>query len=76
MPNHPNRSRRSTPAANPKPEEVRQARESAGLSQSAAAGLVYSGLRTWQHWESGDRRMHPAIFELFVLKSNSSSSAP
>ena len=69
MPNHPNRSRRDNPAANPKPEQVRQARKSAGLSQSAAAGLVYAGLRTWQHWESGDRRMHPAIFELFRIKS-------
>ena len=69
MPNHPNRSRRSTPAANPKPEQVRQARESAGLTQSAAAELVYSGTRKWQKWEAGTHRMHPALWELFRRKA-------
>lgn len=67
---HPNRSRRTTsPAANPTPEQIRQAREAAGLSQTAAAALVYTALRTWQQWEAAnDRRMHPAIWELWQLK--------
>lgn len=52
----------------PDPVEIRAAREAAGLSQAAAAALVHSGLRTWQQWEAGDRRMHPGLWELFQLK--------
>ncbi|MCY1297241.1 hypothetical protein D9M70_466740 [compost metagenome] len=53
----------------PDPAEIRGAREAAGLSQTAAAVLVHSGLRTWQQWEAGDRRMHPGLWELFQLKT-------
>jgi len=74
MPNHPNRSR-GNPAANPTPEQIRDAREAAGLSQPAAAALVYSTRRTWQDWEAGIARMHPGLWELFCLKLKSSSSA-
>lgn len=71
MPNHPNRSRRTPhPAANPSPEQIRAAREAAGLSQSAAARLIHSTRRTWQDWEAGVARMHPAFFELFVIRSD------
>lgn len=61
---------KSTPSipANPAPEKIREARESSGLSQTAAAELVHSGLRTWQQWEAGDRKMHPGLWELFCLK--------
>lgn len=62
MTNHPNRGRRG-PASNPRPEEVRQARLAAELTQTQAAELVYSSLRAWQQWEAGDRRMHPAIWQ-------------
>lgn len=67
MGNHPNRGERSA-ASNPTPAEIRTAREAAGLSQSQAGDLIYSGLRSWQHWEAGERRMHPALWELFLLK--------
>jgi DNA (cytosine-5)-methyltransferase 1 len=75
MPNHPNRSGRISPAANPKPAQIRAEREKAGLTQTAAASLVHSTLRSWQQWEaepgtSGHRRMHPAFWELFRLKLN------
>lgn len=70
MPNHPNRSRRSrSPAANPTHEEIRAARERAGLTQAQAAALVHSTLRAWQRYEAGERRMHPAMWELFRLKT-------
>lgn len=72
MVNHPNRSRRGGPAATPAPEAVRAAREAVGLTQTAAADLVHCQLRAWQQWEAGDRRMHPAFFELFLLKLKSS----
>ena len=54
---------------NPLPIEIRAAREAAGLSQTIAAKVVHCGLRTWQQWEAGDRKMHPAFWELFCLKT-------
>src|SRR3546814_18715612 len=66
---HPNRSRRVTPAANPTPEQIRSARDAAGLTQTEAARLIHCTLRGWQDWEGGQRRMHPAFFELFTLKA-------
>lgn len=71
MSNHPNRSRAGSPARNPTTEEVRAAREAAGLSQTAAADLLHTTCRTWQQWEAGDRRMHPAFWELFRIKIGS-----
>lgn len=71
MSNHPNRSKGPKgPAANPTPEAIRTAREAAGLSQTAAGALVHTTVRTWQQWEAGDRRMHPAFWELFRIKSS------
>ena len=68
MTNHPNRGPKG-PSSNPALEEIKAAREATGLTQTAAAALVYSTCRAWQKWEAGDARMHPAIFELFVIKS-------
>lgn len=68
MTNHPNRSRLAGPAANPTTEEIRAAREAAGLTQTAAALMVHTSCRVWQQWEAGDRRMHPAMWELFRMK--------
>jgi DNA-binding transcriptional regulator YiaG len=52
----------------PTPEEIRSARESAGLTQAQAGKLVFSPYRTWQQWEAGERRMHAATWQLFRLK--------
>jgi hypothetical protein len=49
----------------PKPAEIRRLRESFGLSQTQAAELVYSTLRSWQNWEGGQVGMHPAIWAWF-----------
>lgn len=65
---HPNRSN-GNPARNPDPDEIIVARKIAGLSQESAAKLIYSALRTWQHWESGESRMHPGLWELFNIKT-------
>ena len=72
--NHANRSR-NHPSRNPTPDEIRAAREAAVLTQTDAGLLVHTPLRTWQQWEAAEgteahRRMHPAIFELFLLKTN------
>ena len=67
MTSHPNRSR-SHAASNPLPYEIRAARKAAGFSQTAAARLIYCTLRAWQEWEAGNRRMHPALWELWLQK--------
>lgn len=53
----------------PTPQQIRAAREAAGLTQTKAGELLHSTCRAWQQWEAGDRRMHPAFWELFRLKS-------
>lgn len=52
----------------PQPSEIRGMRKTAGFSQTAAGALVHVSCRTWQQWEAGDRRMHPAFWELFRIK--------
>ncbi|MDR5791754.1 XRE family transcriptional regulator [Caballeronia sp. LP003] len=59
----------SNETISPDPEAVRERRKAVGLSQAAAAHIVHSGLRTWQQWEAGARRMHPAFWELFQIKT-------
>ncbi|NHO55018.1 helix-turn-helix domain-containing protein [Acetobacter estunensis] len=53
----------------PEPETVRAAREEAGLTQAEAAQLVHATLNAWQKWESGDRKMQAATWELFQIKT-------
>lgn len=70
MVNHPNRKRGPKgPAGNPDPSEIKAARLKIGLSPKEAAALVHCAARTWQQWETGDRRMHPGLWELFHIKS-------
>ena len=55
----------------PPPELIKEQRLAAGLTQTAAGALVHTTCRSWQQWEAGDRRMHPAMWELFKLKTKS-----
>jgi DNA-binding transcriptional regulator YiaG len=57
-----------TPASQT-PEAIKAARAASGLTQTQAAALIYCTLRGWQDWEGGQRAMHPAFFELFLLKA-------
>lgn len=68
MANHPNRAARHGSGANPAPDAIVAARQASGLTQTAAAALVYANLGSWQKWESGARRMHPAFWDLFQRK--------
>lgn len=54
---------------NPTPEQIKEARRKVGLTQTQAGALVHTTVRTWQQWEAGDRRMHPAFWELFQIKA-------
>lgn len=59
------------PATNyvkPTPEAIGDARCAAALTLAQAGAVVHTNARQWQLWELGARRMHPAIFELFLLK--------
>lgn len=81
MSNHPNRSKRSPSSArNPKPAEIRAAREAAGLTQTEAAELIHCSLNAWQQWESDlpnqHRKMHPAFWELFEIKARGRKRSP
>ena len=67
MSNHPNRGK--SPHASPEPEQIRTAREAAGLTQTQAAERIHGSLRAWQQYEAGDRIMHAGLWELFRLKS-------
>lgn len=54
----------------PTPEQIRAAREAAGLTQAQAADLVHAGsYRTWQDWEKGRRPMPMMAWELFCIKA-------
>lgn len=53
----------------PSPAEIRAARIAEGLSKPEAAALVYVTPRAWGYWESGDRKMGLAYWELFLLKA-------
>ena len=59
----------------PSPVEIRALRTGAGLSQREAAELVHSTWSAWQRWESGKRRMHPALWELAQIKIKRQSDA-
>jgi DNA-binding transcriptional regulator YiaG len=52
----------------PTPEQIKQARQQAGLTQTAAGALIYKSLRAWQQYEAGDRKMDAALWELFQIK--------
>ncbi|ARO89145.1 transcriptional regulator [Nitrosospira lacus] len=56
----------------PPPIEIKSAREAVGLTQAAAASLVYCNVNTWQKWESGYSKMHPGFWELFKIKTRRS----
>lgn len=70
MSNHPNRSKaRTGPGITPTPEQVRELRSRLKLTQTEAAAVVYFSMRAWQEWEAGERRMLPAVWELFRAKT-------
>ena len=45
------------------------------MTQASAAALIYSTARTWQDWELGVSRMHPAFWELWREKSRHAGTA-
>lgn len=69
---HGSRDRKRTAAATPAPAEVRAAREAAGHTPKEAAAAIYGTTKAWVEWETdtpGARRIHPAFFQLYQLKT-------
>jgi putative transcriptional regulator len=56
-------------AESPTPEEVREARKRAALTIADAAAVIHAASGSWVKWERGERPMHPAFWELFLLKT-------
>jgi DNA-binding XRE family transcriptional regulator len=52
----------------PSPDQIREARHRAGLTQEQAGAVIGASRRTWQNWENGTRNMPGAKWELFNLK--------
>lgn len=53
----------------PTPADVKSARVAAGLTQKQAAAVIHKTLLAWQRYESGDRAMDAAYYELFLIKT-------
>ncbi|SOE92884.1 hypothetical protein SAMN05414139_05645 [Burkholderia sp. D7] len=56
-------------AESPTIEEVREARKRAALTIADAAVVIHAASGSWVKWERGERPMHPAFWELFLLKT-------
>ena len=59
---------------NPTTAKIRTARKNAGLTQTEAAHLIHSTLRTWQDHESGISKMNMASWELFCIAIGKTSA--
>jgi putative transcriptional regulator len=67
MGNHPNRSRRKA-VLPPSKEALKALRASAGWTQQQCADAIYVTLNGYQKWESGERPLHLAFYELLLVK--------
>ena len=54
---------------------IRQTRIARGLTQKEAGAACMSALRSWQDWEYGKRRMHPAIGRVFLRATGPGQAA-
>ena len=75
MSNHPNRAQIRFPArlldigGSPDPTEVLGRRINANITQQEAADMLYTSKRAYQQWEYGDRAMLPAVWALFLIRT-------
>ena len=53
----------------PSAEDVKEIRSKLGLTQAAAAECIHVSTRTWIKYESDERQMHVAFWELFQIKN-------
>lgn len=53
----------------PSPQDIREKRQALGLTQTQAGALTCTSVRQWQKWEYGEHKMHPGLWELFLIKA-------
>ena len=53
----------------PDSREIKKKRKEMGLTQKEAAALVCSTSWRWIDWESGNHRMHPGLWKLFLIRT-------
>lgn len=53
------------------PAKIWETRTNHNLTQAGAAEKIYCTARTWRQWEAGERRMHRALWEFFLLQIES-----
>jgi len=67
---HPNRSKRNpSHGRTPTPAEIVAARRGAEMNQKEASRQIWATENYWTLCEAGEKRMHPAMFELFCIKT-------
>lgn len=54
-----------------------QEREGLGVAQAQdrCASMVHTNPRSWRKWEQGERKMHPAFWELANIKTENGKGA-
>jgi len=62
-------TRDSLATIKPTPDQIRAARTLANQSQDEAAQLVHVTGRAWRRWESGEREISGAAWELYLIKA-------
>lgn len=65
MTTHPHRKRKGR---SPKPLEIESFRKKNNLSQERIAAFIFCSGNSWSQWESGDRSMHPAFWDLVQIR--------
>jgi len=61
-----NQRNRGAAGTVPTPQQIIAARGE--ISQTSAASLIYTTQARWSRYENGKSRMHPAAWELFLIK--------
>lgn len=54
----------------PSTDLILAARKRAKHTQAKAGEIVHSNARRWREWETGQARMTPALFELYLLRTS------
>jgi len=62
-------TRDSLATIKPTPDQIRAARTLASHSQDEAAQLVHVTGRAWRRWESGEREISGACWDLYLIKA-------
>ena len=71
----PGRDRGRKPSLNPGPTDIRGARVAAGRAANDAATGLHTTDRAWKQGEEGGRRMDPAVWGLFLIKTTVAATA-